>query len=277
MKFLLLPLLLSFCLTASAQYYYKDIVGTKETAQTIAAYKTNGVKRVLVNSYDATNTKIDDFYVEQVFAPAAQMLKTITRSAGTDATVLSAITNNEGRVIKTIDSTGNMTSTTIYNYNSDGTLASLKSSSTDSSKQLNETEEHIWYYQDGNIQRMLRIKNGIDTTYVDFKLDDKGNVIEEHSTRKGIKSEPVYYYYDASNRLTDIVRYSNKARRLLPEYMFEYSPQNQVIQKITVPANNSDYLIWRYQYDADGLKIKEAVYNKAKELNGKIEYQYQRG
>ena len=124
---------------------------------------------------------------------------------------------------------------------------------------------------------MLRIKNGRDTSFVHFKLDDKNNITEEQSTRNGIKSDPVYYYYDAQNRLTDIVRYSAKARRLLPEYMFEYSAANQVIQKITVPSNNSEYLIWRYQYDANGLKIKEAIYTKQKQLTGKIEYVYQKG
>jgi YD repeat-containing protein len=59
--------------------------------------------------------------------------------------------------------------------------------------------------------------------------------------------------------------------------MFEYSANNQVIQKITVPSNNSEYLIWRYQYDANGLKTKEAIYNKQKQLTGKIDYVYQKG
>lgn len=276
MKNLLLPFFLLLYISGSAQYYYKDVVGTRETAQIITAYKNNGIQRVLVNSYDDQNTKIDDFFVEQVYNSANKTLKTITRSAGTNASVLTAFTDDAGKVIKTIDSSGSMTSTTTYSYNNDGSLASIKSMSQDTARQLNETEEHIWAYQNGVIQSMLRIKNGTDTTYVQFKLDGNGNVIEEQSTRRGVKSEPVYYYYDAANRLTDIVRYSTKARRLLPEYMFEYSPQNQVIQKITVPDNSDDYLIWRYQYDAGGLKIREAVYNKEKELNGKIEYQYQR-
>ena len=59
--------------------------------------------------------------------------------------------------------------------------------------------------------------------------------------------------------------------------MFEYSPANQVIQRITVPANSSEYTIWRYQYDSKGLKTKEAIYNKQKQLTGKVEYQYSFG
>jgi hypothetical protein len=121
---------------------------------------------------------------------------------------------------------------------------------------------------------MLRIKNRRDTSYVNFKLDENGNVIEEQETRKGVKSDPVYYYYDANNRLTDIVRFNKKANRLLPEYMFEYSPSGQLVQKITVPANSDNYLIWRFQYSNQGLKTKEIIYNKLKKLTGKIEYQY---
>ena len=121
---------------------------------------------------------------------------------------------------------------------------------------------------------MLRIKNKVDTIYVSFKTDEKGRIIEEQETRKGVKSEPYYYYYNNSGQLSDIVRYNPKARRLLPEYMFEYSPSNQVIQKITVPSGSDKYLIWRYQYNAQGLKTKEAIYDKQKQLTGKVEYQY---
>jgi len=41
-----------------------------------------------------------------------------------------------------------------------------------------------------------------------------------------------------------------------------------------VSADNPDYLIWRYLYDAKGLKTKEALFNKQKELTGRIEYSY---
>jgi hypothetical protein len=83
--------------------------------------------------------------------------------------------------------------------------------------------------------------------------------------------------------LTDIVRYNVKARRLLPDYMFEYSPDNRVIQKITTLSTNGlPYLTWRYVYDNKGLKTKEATFFKPREassnqdqvMTGKIEYSY---
>lgn len=277
MKVLSLAVVLIFSSTAFGQYYYKDIIGTRETAGTIKAYQANKVSRVLLNSFDEDGTKTEDFYVEQVFSPAAQTLQTITRSGVSEESTLTSYINSQGQVVKTVDSSVSMISTALYQYDSEGRLVSLISSSADTSRRLNEQEEHRWVYQDGRIDRMLRIKNKVDTAVVSFVYDDKGNIVEENSVRKGIKSEPVFYYYDAQNRLTDIVRYNNKVRKLLPEYMFEYSSSNQVIQKMTFPANSSEYLIWRYQYDERGLKVKEAVFNKKKELNGKIEYIYSFG
>lgn len=278
MKNLLLPLLVLSCLFAQAQYYYKDIIGAKESADMMRAYRNNKVTRVSLISYDAEDTKNDDFFVEQVYTPASLMLKTVTRSEAANESVLTSFTDDAGRVIKTIDSTERMVSTTTYNYNTTGQLTSVTNNIRDTAQKINETELHLWQYNNNQVARMLRIKNGVDTMFVSFKLDANGNVTEEQSTRLGVTSGPVYYYYDTQNRLTDIVRFNNKAKRLLPEYMFEYAPNSsQVIQKITVPANSSDYLIWRYQFNADGLKVKEAIFDKRKGLKGKIEYKYQRG
>jgi len=277
MKLLLASVVFLASLSASAQHYYKDIIGTQETSGIMKAYQSNKVNRVVLTSYDENNTRSDDFFVEQQFAPAARTLKTTTRSGVAHESVLISIIDDNGNVIKTIDSSDIVISITTYNYNPAGQLVSVISSSSDSSGKTNESEQHLWQYNNNKVARMLRIKNRIDTTYVNFKMDEVGNISEEQETRKGVKSEPVYYYYDASNRLTDIVRYSNKAKRLLPEYMFEYSPSNQVIQKITVPSNSDNYLIWRYQYNGQGLKTKEVIYNKQKQLAGKVEYQYSFG
>lgn len=263
--------------TASAQYYYKDIMGTKETADLIRHYQANKVNRVVLASTDGKNEKSDAFYVEQSFSPAKLMLKTTTRSNITNESFLTSWADANGNVIKTVDSSDAMVSTTVYTYDQQGQLLSSTSTSVDSLNTTNEKEEHLWQYNNNKPARMLRIKNSKDTTVVNFVVDEQGNVVEERAVRKGVAAEPVYYYYDNQNRMTDIVRYNKKARRLLPEYLFEYSPANQVIQKITVPSDNDNYLIWRYKYNDKGLKIKEAIYNKQKELTGTVEYQYSFG
>lgn len=268
-------IILFFTNSANSQYYYKDIIGTKETSELVNQYKKNKVSRVQLNSYDARNTRNEQFFVEQVLT--SKSLSTITRSGDEDPSTLVSYINEQGQVVKTVDSSNALLSVTTYAYNTLGALTLVISTSSESSGTFVQREEHKWEYEGAEISRMLRIKNGSDTTYVQFKKDEEGNISEEKSIRKGVMAEPVYYYYDGQKRLTDIVRFNAKAKRLLPEYMFEYAPSNQVIQKITVPANNSEYLIWRYQYDANGLKIKEAIYTKQKQLTGKIEYVYQRG
>jgi YD repeat-containing protein len=276
MKSLLLASVLLAGLTSSAQYYYKDVLGTKESSDQLRSYLKNNVSRVVLTSYDADDTKSDYLFVQQEFFPETRLLRTVTGtgSKNENASVLYTYADANGNLSKTIDSSGVVVNITEYSYDAAGNLNLVTISSSDTTS--SESEQHIWQWQNGKPARMLRIKNKVDTTYVDFKLDDKGNITEETATHKQVLSRPYYYYYNDNGQLTDIVRYSERARQLLPEYMFEYSASNQLIQKITVPTNNSDYLIWRYQYNPQGLKVKEVVYSKHDKKNpmGKIEYQY---
>ena len=274
MKSLFLVAIILIHSSSIAQYYYKDIVGTKETSDIISHYKTNNVKKVILNSFDQDGRKVEDFFVEQVFNSALNTLTTTTRSGITGESFLVSYVDNENRVIRTVDSSQNLISHAFYTYNKIGKLVSVASTSYAPGSDMKQHEEHLWEYNNDRIMRMIRVKNYVDTTYLEFKHDDNGNIIEEMGIRKMVKSEPVYYYYDTHNRITEIVRYNNRVRKLLPEYMFEYSATNQVIQKMTFPANNSNYLIWRYQYDDRGLKIQEAVFDKQKKLTGRIKYEY---
>jgi hypothetical protein len=78
MKSLLFPAVLLFVLSSSAQYYYKDMVGTKESSDLIKTYMKNKVSRVMLTSYDADNTKSDNLFVQQEFSPTKRVLKTVT-------------------------------------------------------------------------------------------------------------------------------------------------------------------------------------------------------
>jgi hypothetical protein len=152
----------------------------------------------------------------------------------------------------------------------------IKNTVNDANDSVYENEIHQWFYNSDNKPvRMLRIVNNRDTTDIRFTLDEKGNIIEEIPFIHNVSQAKIYYYYDAKNRLTDIVRFNIKAGRLLPDYMFEYSDKNQVTQKITtLSAGGIGYLIWRYAYDEKGLKTTEASFNRNKELTGKIKYNY---
>ncbi|MBK8953317.1 MAG: hypothetical protein IPM85_14660 [Chitinophagaceae bacterium] len=126
--------------------------------------------------------------------------------------------------------------------------------------------------------RIIRSAEGSDTLQIIFTTDEYGNIGEEKTIKKGIETGNLLYYYDNKSRLTDIVRYNTRARKLLPDIMFEYDEIGRVIQKITTTSSlHMGYLIWRYIYDNNGLKIKEAVFNKDKQITGKIEYSYTYG
>ena len=276
MKHILFLAIVFTSLSINAQYFYKDIIGTQETNNLIRLYREHKVQGVAITGYDADGTRSEDFFGQQVLLP--YKLKTITRSGVTDESQLTSNFDDQSRIIKTEDTTGSMISTTIYTYDVAGKLVSTKSTSKDTGQSINETEEHKWFYNTaGKPEKMLKIINSRDTTEIKFLTDNAGNVVEEQTYKRRVLGEKVYYYYDDKNRMTDIVRFNKRAGRLLPDYMFEYSPSNQVIQKITVPANSSDYLIWRYQYNDKGLKVKEACYTREKQLTGKIEYVYSFG
>lgn len=276
MRTFLLALVLFASLSSPAQYYYKDVIGSKESSALIKTYMQNKVGRVMLTSYDADDVKSDNFLVMQQFTPASRVLKTTTGTGqnNQNTSFLYTYADVNGNVIRTVDSSGIVVSSTSYEYDADGNLTTVTTVSADTTS--SESEQHIWQWDNNKPVKMYRIKNRKDTTVVSFKLDENGNVIEETTTHKGRSERPYYYYYNQNNQLTDVVRYNLRAKQLLPEYMFEYSSTNRVIQKITVPSDNSDYLIWRYQYNARGLKTKEVVYSKQDKRHpiGKIEYQY---
>ncbi|HEU4471541.1 MAG TPA: hypothetical protein VFR58_10685 [Flavisolibacter sp.] len=279
MRTILLAVALFFSFTAPAQFYYQDIVGSAESTTLMKNYLKNKVSRVVIRSYGAGNTANDDFYAEQQFNPATRVLKTTTRAGRGFPSVLFSYADAEGRVIKTVDSSRILVSTTLYGYNEAGRLVSVSSSSIDSSGSLTNSEEHLWQWAADQPSKMIRIRNRVDSSMIELTLDEKGNIAEEVEVRRKKRSQPVYYYYNDNNLLTDIVRYNQKAGRLLPETMFEYSAANQVIQRITVPGTSGNYLIWRYQYNEAGLKTKEAIYSKDDKRTpiGRIEYQYSFG
>lgn len=274
MKFLVVAVLIITTPAAYGQYYYRDILSAKEAQSLAQAYVKSGVSSVLVNSYDANNQRISDLTIRQQFDMNRRTLVTTSGSI-TGASVLTSVFDDQNKIIFSVDSSNYSVGKTMYEYDVAGRLVRLAINSNDSSKSFQAAEEHLWKYNEaGKPVRMIKVKNKVDSTTVTFMLDERGNVIEEQEMRRGVKSNPVYYYYNDQNLLTDIVRYNDKAGRLIPEYLFEYDSKGNLIQKITVPANSGDYLIWRYMWDENGLKTREAIYNKQKQLSGKVEYQY---
>ena len=106
----------------------------------------------------------------------------------------------------------------------------------------------------------------MEVSTVDFITDEKGNIIEEQELKKGVAGKKYLYYYDDKNRLTDVVHFNDRAKRLLPDYMFEYNQMNQVKQLISTEDGTSNYFIWRYTYNDRKLRESETCLSKEKRL-----------
>ena len=276
MKKLPFLLLLLFFVDANSQYYYKDIVAAADIARLMKTYNANNIKKVTAKGITPEGGAASDFTeVGEINANGTSLRITTTNNK-----IVSTLTfnfNDRGLLISSVDSTVAVKSTSTYTYDANGKITSINNSANDadSSGDFSQTEIHQYIYKDGKLDKMWRIINRKDSLEVRFVIDDNGKVLEERNFRRGVLADPIYYYYDDRNRLTDIVRFNYKANRLLPDYLFEYDENDRVIQKITTTSGkNLGYITWRYLFDEKGLKTKEALFNKDKELQGRIDYSY---
>jgi hypothetical protein len=258
--------------TATAQYYYRDVVNLQQTASQFQKIKKENVKKVTIKSYEGDKEITDGIECSQRISFNPDKIITLTKAPLTGASYLTSYFNTQGLLEKTTDSSAMNISETVYTYDATKKITAITSSSKGDG--ISNIEVHQWKYNaTGKPTGMLRIRNGLDTTLVSFVFDEKGNIAEEHVDHKYIPLPTVYYYYDEANRLTDVVRYNNKVKKMLPDYIFEYENGNIAIATI-VPEGSNDYQKWYYKYDDEGLKIAEFCYNKKNELRGRIEYEY---
>lgn len=266
--------LLLFYFAANSQYYYKDLVAAADITRLMNTYTTNNIKKITAKGITPEGSPGSEF--SEVGEINGTTLKVTTNNNKAIAT-LKYVFNERGQLISSVDSAINVKSTSTYTYDVNGKIIAISNSATDadSSGDFSQTEVHQYIYKDGKLDKMWRVINKTDSLEVRFVTDEHGNVIEERNFRRGVLADPVYYYYDDRNRLTDIVRFNYKANRLLPDYLFEYDENDRVIQKITTTSgNNLGYLTWRYLFDEKGLKTKEALFNKDKQLQGRIDFSY---
>jgi antitoxin component YwqK of YwqJK toxin-antitoxin module len=271
-----LSLLINFIAhTAYSQHYYNDLVMSGEIVKKRATYQTNKVKAVKMTSFDNNNQPIEGFGGSQEIAPnfATITTETFTSLSGKDE--ITHYFNEKGQLTQSIDTADGNKVVVQYTYDANNLITGITNMSF-SPGGYSSREQHLWFYNKaGKPERMLKIKNSTDTTIVNFKLDDKENVAEERSVRAGTEQPVVYYYYDDKGRLSDVVRYNNRAKRLLPDYIFEYDETGRVSMMLVTTAGGADYQKWIYRYDEKGLKLKDECFAKNKMMVGKIEYKYE--
>lgn len=268
-------LLALFTLPAFSQYYYKDIITIQQINKTYETYKVNKINKVTLNSFQGSIPVTEGFICEQKVNSSRNEIVTYTKTADQGESFFTASYKTTGLLIKSTDSTQETVSTSLYEYGLSNRLMAIRYNTRATDSSSNIAEAHLWFYTaTGSPQKMLRVKNGNDTTTVSFNTDEKGNVIEEDITGKTARHQKYYYYYDEKNRLTDVVQYNEKAKRLLPGYIFEYEEEGELSTTTVVPEGSSDYQKYYYKYNENGLKVIEFCYNKKNELLGKIQYSY---
>jgi antitoxin component YwqK of YwqJK toxin-antitoxin module len=275
MKILYLALATLSFSQLNAQYYFNDMLGTLETNRLMRTFNENKVRMVNATGFDENGVKATDFAEVQEVKENGRGLKYSSRNGANFTTYYSRF-DASGRLTSMMDSSSSISSLTEYQYDAQGRIRQVIHTVKDSANDFNQVEIHQWSFDaKGRPEKMWRTINNSDSMEIRIIPDEQGNPGEEKYFKKGVENGSVLYYYDDRNRLTDIVRYNTKFKRLLPDVMFEYDDQDRVIQKITTASNlHLGYLIWRYIYNEAGLKTKEALFNEQKKLTGKIEYSY---
>ena len=256
----------------SAQYYYKDLVSNAQVVADMKVYKENKVKKIVLKSFEDNGSESNGFFCEKKFNKDFTKSDLYTRADISAASLFTSTFDKDGRLLNTYDSSLLSVTQIIYSYNSDNLISSIISTvrSTDEDFGNEIKEEHFYKYQNGKPLKITQVKNGKDTTDILFALDANGNVTIEKDTKNGTK---FFYYYDAKNRITDIVQANEYSKNAKPDYIFEYNNAGQVTQMTALEEGSKSFYVWKYSY-SNGVRIKERCYTDERKLMGSIEYEY---
>ncbi len=263
-----------FCVfPVDAQYYYKDILSNLEQNKEFSILKDGNIKTIKVESFDEKDQPSNGFFCEKKINKDFSESQMISKSNITEQSLLETKYDKNGRVTETTTNTPTTTNTIDFEYNSEGLLSQISTKTIGEGDSTGITETHQYFYKNGTPEKMLRKRDGLLISTITFLTDDKGNIIEEDAAGAS-KDRKYYYYYDDKNRLTDVVHFNEVAKRLLPDYMFEYDNGNLLVQKISVDETGRSYFIWRYAYNDKQLPEIQKCYSKAKDLLGTIQFDY---
>ena len=256
-----------------AQYYYKDIMSTLQQNKQFSILKNGNIKLIKITSFDENDQPSNGFFCEKKINKTFTQSQMLSKSNITGQSLLVTDYNNKGDVIKTTTTTPTTNNTVEFQYDQSGNISLISTSTIADGDSSGITETHEYFYENGRPVKMLRKKNNSLISTITFIADDKGNIIEEDPVGKSIDKK-YYYYYDDHNRLTDVVHFNVIAKKLLPDYMFEYNDGDQPKQMISVDETGRNYFIWKYAYDDKKLPEIQKCFSKEKQLLGTIQFDY---
>jgi hypothetical protein len=257
----------------NAQYYYKDILSTLQQNKEFSILKNANIKLIKISSFDENDQPSDGFFCEKKINKTFTQSQMLSKSNITGQSLLVTDYNNKGEVVKTTTTTPTTDNTVQFQYDQNGNISLITTNTIADGDSSGITETHEYFYENGKPVKMLRKKNNKLISTITFVLDDKGNVIEEDPSGNTIDKK-YYYYYDDHSRLTDVVHFNVIAKKLLPDYMFEYSTGTQPKQMISVDETGRNYFIWKYAYDDKNLPEIQKCFSKEKNLLGTIQFDY---
>ena len=266
---------MAFRQSLTAQYYHRDIVNVKQAQMEKKVLQQQKIRAIVVHSFEADGTDSEGFTCEKNFSKDYREMETHTQSQITGKNLLTSYYNEKGLLERASDSSDISVANTFYEYDNNDNVIKITSlthsADEDFTTSLKEIHEYK-YNEKGKPVKMLRIKNGKDSSLVDFILDDKGNVADE--IEAGPSGKHYYYYYDDKNQLTDIVKYNAVKGGLRADFIFEYDDEGRISQMTSVEEGvSADYYTWKYIYN-EGLRIIEKCFSKEKKLLGYFEYEY---
>lgn len=257
------------------QFYLNDIIGLKISQEKYQLMRKNKIKKISATSLEADGSITKGFILNQELQlDGKKMITNIANSASPAEKIANIY--ELGKLKRTIVNKSSIETKTDYVYDDKGSLSKIISSTADSIQKIPVTETHIWHYQpNGTPISMIKFGNGMDTVNVELLTDSTGNIIEEYWFKKGKKVETYFYYY-SNNQLTDVVRFNIKANRLIPDFVYEYNQQNQLVNMIQISFNGSVVVHWSYTYHPSGLRETETARDKAKNIIAKITYSFEK-
>ncbi|MEI9809913.1 MAG: hypothetical protein WDO16_19725 [Bacteroidota bacterium] len=145
MKNILPAMALLISITLQGQYYYNDLIGTKEISTKMKAFVAARVQSMTATGYDPRGSKTTDFNEWQDVQANGTILKITTRN-GQTATRLYYHFDDKTRLISSRDSTGDIQIITGYTYDASENLTRIFLTTKDEKQDFNETEERQWLY-----------------------------------------------------------------------------------------------------------------------------------
>jgi YD repeat-containing protein len=273
--FLLGALALLFSLQNRGQYYFRDLASHQENFEKYSRLKKARVISSTVTSYEPNGAPSEGFSLRQQCNAGYTQVKTIMEVPFSGRMAMTNYYTAEGLLYRTTDS-GYQTFTRYeYAYDTARRLVSIVQRAQAAGEKTVTEETHRWEYdQRGFPLRMVKKRDGGDSTVIALVTDDAGRVLEEYAVSNGTPGEKTYYYYDDAGRLTDIVRYNARAGKLVADMMFDYDDQGRVKQRSSLEQGALAYSTWIIIYNEQGLVSEEKFYDTQKKLAGRMAYQY---